>query len=97
MISFFLVFVSTITIFRVNIDLKNISNDTATLYITRTPSFLNLPYLGDWVHEVAGNAEIAHLDLAGARDEDVAGLHITVDDAQARVQVVQRAHHAVRN
>ena len=54
-------------------------------------------YLGHRVHQVARDAEITHFDFAGAGDENVAGLHVPMDDPELGVEVVEGAHHTVRN
>ncbi len=48
---------------------------------------------GDGVDEVSGDAEVAHLDVSVAVDEDVRRLHIAVHHLQLRLQIVQRLHH----
>ena len=57
----------------------------------------SLSYLCHGVDKIAGNAKVTHFDFATAGDEDVARLHVPMDDLEPGVQVVKGAHNAVRN
>ena len=51
-----------------------------------------VPRLGDAVHQLAADAEVAELDVAAPVQQDVGGLHVPVDDLQLLLQVVERLH-----
>ena len=52
--------------------------------------------LGDAVHQLAADAEVAQLDVAAPVQQDVGGLDIAVDDLQLLLQVVERLHSLQR-